>query len=132
MHGVVTGTAPTPMLRPRAWPIVVLALLVAAWGWTVHTALGVALSAFAVAVVFRAPSPEDELARWREEQLRRRSASIRRARAATPLTPRGEVEVDGLRRPARMLDGHAEAGAELELVNEIDGELIVRRLERTD
>ena len=132
MRRVETDTAPIPTLRPRSWPIVLVAVVVATWGWTVHTALGAALSAFAIALIFRGPSPEDELSQWRGERLRRHSASIRRARAAEPLRPRGEVDVDGARRRARMLDGHAEAGAELEVVNEVDGELVVRRLEHSD
>lgn len=125
-------TEPTASLFPgprlRGWPFAVAALALAVFGWTVHFALGVALTVFAIGLAFRFPGPEDEHAAALADRRRRHAAAIRRARAATPLRPTGEVDVDGTRRTARMLSGFADADTELEVVNELDGELIVRRL----
>lgn len=112
--------------RPRQWPAVVIGIAAAVWGWTVHPGLGVALTVFGIGIAFDFPDAEDEYAAHVAQDRERTEAARRRARAATPLDPEGEIEVDGARRRARMVDGTAAAGEELEVVNEIRGMLIVQ------
>jgi membrane-bound ClpP family serine protease len=114
-------------VRPRPWPFALAAVALLAFGFRTHPALGFALAVFGLGLAFHFPDLEDQQAAREAERRLRDDAARRRARAATPLRPRGEVEVDGRRRPARLLEGRAEPGAELEVVNEVDGELIVRR-----
>jgi membrane-bound ClpP family serine protease len=105
---------------------VLAAVALAAYGLGQHPALGFALAVFGLGLAFHFPDLEDQQAARESERRLLEAAARRRARAATALRPAGEVEVDGGRRPARLLEGRAEPGAELEVVNEVDGELIVR------
>lgn len=122
--------APAPRLvvpRLRSIPVAIIAAIAAIAGWLAHPGLGVALTVFAIGIAFRFPDPEDEHAARLAERRAQAEAARRRARAATELAPEGEIEVDGGRRRARMLVGTARPGDELDVVNEIDGQLIVRR-----
>jgi hypothetical protein len=93
-------------VRPRPWPFALAAVALLAFGFRTHPALGFALAVFGLGLAFHFPDLEDQQAA-REAERRLRD--------------------DAARRPARLLEGRAEPGAELEVVNEVDGELIVRR-----
>ncbi len=96
-----------------------------------HQLVGLVLLAAVVGLWIRAPDPE-RAERQRSAARREAARRARRiARTTSPLTPRGSVQEGDRSATARSLDGHLPADVDVEVVNEVDGELMVRRIARS-
>ena len=117
---------PPPPPKIPAWILGAIGVAALAASLTVSNALGLVLLALAVGMWVQMPDPEADERRARRAAEAAAEAARPRARTVTPLRPTGTIEFEGAPAPARSLDGWVEAGTEVEVVNRIGEEWIVR------
>ncbi|MBK8977992.1 MAG: hypothetical protein IPM29_18960 [Planctomycetes bacterium] len=122
-----------PRLRSRSRLLDLLAALLLLLGfWTAFTsflALGIVLLATAIGIAFEFPDPEAEERATIAAERARETSGRRLATARTPLTPTGLVRADddpAGEHAARSIAGDLPEGTRVEIVNEVDGEWVVR------